>query len=63
MDFSYYELLAVPALAFLGRVAGASWGPRQVGEVSTSLAIGFVSWHMYHEVWAQVFPYAEYELS
>ena len=41
--FRPVQLLAIPAIAFLGRVAGASWGPRQVGEVSTSLASAYVS--------------------
>ena len=51
--FRPVQLLAIPAIAFLGRVAGASWGPRQVGEVSTSLAIAYVSFLL----WGDLLPY------
>ena len=57
--FNPFWLLAVPLLAFLGRVAGASWGPRQVGEVSTSLAVTFVGWLLWHESWDTWFQYSQ----
>lgn len=41
-----WVFLSIPLLAFIGRMSGASWGPRQVGEILVSLSVGVASWYL-----------------
>lgn len=51
--FNLLYLLIIPAVAFLGRVGGASWGPRQVGEVGAAAFTAYASWVL----WGDLLPY------